>query len=506
MQDLENKLSTVFAGPEVSKLKTVGPGKVLMVVGATGAGKTTLINAMVNYLFGVEWGLDFRFKMIVEEAAKDQTKSITQWITAYTIPAQEGSPVPYTLTIIDTPGFGDTEGIERDKLIVKQVKELFSKKGRGGIDQLHGIGFVAQAPLSRLTHTQRYIFDAILAIFGKDVEKNVFMMITFADGKKPPVLDAVNASKIPYAKDFKFNNSALYSEEGDNRFDEMFWEMGMESLNQFFTQLETMSPISLSLTREVLKERERLEVILQGLQNQIHKGLSKCEELRQTKEVVKRHEADIERNKQFEITSTIDEPHKIKLDEGKYTTNCLKCNFTCHYPCKIPNNDDKQYCAAMAEGKENCEVCTGKCHWTQHVNDQYRVEWVTREVKQTFDDLKKKYYDAKSGKSKYESVVAGLERDLYQKGEELRNNLYQARQCIERLDEIALKPNPLSEVEYIKLLIESEQDQKKPGYLKRAKVLKKLLKQAELIAKVRTKRPTDSTSATHVDWWQFWNR
>ena len=184
------------------------PGKVLMVVGATGVGKTTLINAMVNYLFGVEWEDDFRFKMIVEEAAKDQSKSVTKWITAYTIPAQEGSPVPYTLTIIDTPGFGDAEGIERDKIIVKQVKKLFSKEGPGGIDQLHGIGFVAQSALAKLTPAQRYMFNSILAIFGKDVGKNVYMMITFADGQSPPVLNAVEASEISYETAFKFNNSS----------------------------------------------------------------------------------------------------------------------------------------------------------------------------------------------------------------------------------------------------------------------------------------------------------
>ena len=48
--------------------------RVVMVVGATGAGKTTLINGMANYLFGVEWKDNFRFKLVAddEEGGKDQ--------------------------------------------------------------------------------------------------------------------------------------------------------------------------------------------------------------------------------------------------------------------------------------------------------------------------------------------------------------------------------------------------------------------------------------------------
>ena len=395
-RDYTNGIATVQVGPR-SAHSTVSPGKVLMVVGATGAGKTTLINAMVNYLFGVEWEDDFRFKMIVEAAAKDQTKSVTKWITAYTIPAQEGSPVPYTLTIIDTPGFGDMEGIERDKRIAKQVKELFSKKGPGAIDQLHGIGFVTQAPLARLTYTQRYIFDSILAIFGKDVEKNVFMMITFSDGQTPPVLEAVKAANIPHKPHFKFNNSAIYSEDRKSRFNSMFWEMGMTTLKDFFAHLAEMTPTSLLLTKVVLEERKNLEVILQGLHEQIHRGLNKCEELRLTKKKVKQRKVDI-----------------------------------------------------------------------------------------------------------IAGLEQGLEQELFQKGEELRSNLQQARKCIERLDEIALKPNPLSEVEYISLMIESEQDQKKPGFLQRIHLLERLQSKAGQISTVR-KQTTKPPKAKEVDWWAFWN-
>ena len=115
---------------------------------------------MVNYLFGVEWTDGFRFKLInesMEEAVKGKSQAVsqTEHITAYTVNQHKDSPVPFSVTIVDTPGFGDTRGIERDQKIVSQVKKFFSAGGNKGIDQLDAIGFVIQGPLARLTPSQR---------------------------------------------------------------------------------------------------------------------------------------------------------------------------------------------------------------------------------------------------------------------------------------------------------------------------------------------------------------
>ena len=333
----------------------VAPHKVLILVGATGAGKSTLINGIANYIMGVDWEDDFRFKLITEDTAHDQTKSQTKCITAYTFHRETRSfPLPYTLTVIDTPGFGDTGGLERDKEIVTQIKEFFTIQGDEGIDQLHGIGFVVQAPQARLTPTQRYVFDSILAVLGKDVADNIFLMVNLSDGMRPPVLDAAKAANVPFKDQyFKFNNSALFACKTPfaDDFNKMFWRMGQTSFYQFFEQFSKAQTQSLQISREVLQEREHLEVTIQGLKRQICTGLSKIDGIQEKKQILKDHEADIIANREFTREVTVTKQRKVDLAPGKYTTNCLKCNVTCHPECKIPNDTGKYYCWAMVDSK-----------------------------------------------------------------------------------------------------------------------------------------------------------
>ena len=276
-----NKLRKVFIGEP----KPGVPEKVLMLVGATGAGKSTLINGMINYIFGVEWEDNFRFKLIQEEA-KSKVHSQTCAITAYTIYCMEGSLVDHTLTIIDTPGFGDTSGLKRDKEIRAQIKEFFFIKGQsGGISHINGIGFVVNVSLVRLTHTQKYIFDSVLSIFGKDIAENIFILVTFADGNKPAVMSAINEAKIPNCGYFKFNNSAIFTQSSDDEygFDEMFWKMGMKPYKSFFISLQNARSVSLTLTKNVLQHREYLEALVFRLQYQIKKCIAEIDELEQEK-------------------------------------------------------------------------------------------------------------------------------------------------------------------------------------------------------------------------------
>ena len=226
--------------------------KVVLLVGATGVGKTTLINGMANYLFGVEWRDNFRFKLVADD--KEGGNSKTKHITAYYFPKQTatGSKVPYALTVVDTPGFGDGNHT------FQPIRQLFMNPA-AGINQLDAVGFVIQSSLGRLTPTQQFVFDSLLSNFGKDIVDNIFLMTTFADARRPPVLDALNKGNIKYQTSFKFNNSALFvdnvQEAEDGSPDEMSWKMGMSSFDSFFTNLGKAQAKSLKNVRESAPEQ-----------------------------------------------------------------------------------------------------------------------------------------------------------------------------------------------------------------------------------------------------------
>ncbi|XP_055486165.1 uncharacterized protein LOC129693345 [Leucoraja erinacea] len=487
----------------LGKPTTLHKMKTIMVLGATGSGKTTLINGMINYILGVEWRDNIRYKLIQEETGKSQAESQTSSITAYHLHHQVGFNIDCSLTIIDTPGFGDIRGISRDRQITEQIREFFTSPQ--GIDQIDAVCFVVQASSARLTPTQKYVFDSILSIFGKDVAENIQIMVTFADGQRSPVLEALIADKVPCPKDkkglpvhFKFNNSAIYAQcptsgdegrsddsgEEDNDFDQMFWKMGTNSMKKFFTALSTMQARSLCLTREVLKERSQLESVVAGLQTLIQAGLTKLEELKKTQQVLNQNQSKLEENKDFEyeVDMTVKEKRKLGSD-APLINNCTVCEYSCHDPCMYAGYIFKYWCSSM-DWWGNCVVCPGNCASRKHVREEYRYVCVTKKEKRTYNELKEKYEKACGEKMSLQKIMELLGQDFAEVENTVLELIQELSQGIRRLEEIALRPNPLSTPAYIDLLIQAEKDEGKPGFIERIQALTAVKKQAEIRAKI----------------------
>jgi hypothetical protein len=389
--------------------------------------------------------------------------------------------------VVDSPGFGDTRGIERDGETVRQLKSLFSTDGELGIYQLDAIAFVVQSSNARLTATQKYIFSAILSMFGADAVKNLLVIATFADDGEPQVMHAIREEKINYQRLLKFNNSALFGPNpaGTDTASSLYWKVGVQGYADLFAALSLLQPQSLALTCEVLNERQQLQAAIQGLHQLIRRGIAELDRIEQEQHILDQHSLDIQANSNFTKTVFIQKEQQIRSPPGRFVTNCVICNKTCHLNCAFSDNADKIHCSAM-DPNGHCHECPGKCMWHDHQNQPFYWESTTEAETVTIYALKAKYADAKQKHASSKDMLANAQRKYDSIRKDLSGLVEQARQHVNRLGEIAARQNPLSSTDYIDLLIQSEQGEAKSGWQVRIKFLQDVRVEAETEEALRT--------------------
>ncbi|XP_038590424.1 uncharacterized protein LOC119914949 [Micropterus salmoides] len=377
--------------------------KTILLVGETGAGKSTLVNALVNYAMGVKWEDDVWFQIVEDEKERLEQESQTSDVMVYQIFGFEGETLPYSLTIIDTPGYGDTRGIQHDDIISKRLLDLFRS---GELHEINAVGLVLKATENRLDDRLRYIFDSVVSLFGKDMEKNIVALITFSNGLTPEnALKALEAAKIKCAKNqpvyFLFNNRQNTERtQGNKSVLETAWETSTRGMNEFTAFMEKSGPQHLMTTVEVLKTRIRLTACIQNLKERVEFTEQKQRENQQTQEALKKHEEEMKRNEEFseEEDEVYKEKERIRggmrglFYEG--ATCCKVCEENCHYPgCTLAWYPE--HCEVMKDGR--CTSCTRKCPVSDHVKENWIYVTKTRKVQKTLQDVKEKYERGKAG-------------------------------------------------------------------------------------------------------------
>ena len=109
----------------------------------------------------------------------------------------------------------------------------------------------------RLTSTQTSVFETIQSIVGRDASQNIFLLVTFADAIRPPILNAIKSANMKYNKHYTFNCAALYKvkaissstcsddeDDNDDDLDKMLWKRGAKETLSFLKELNNVKPIN----------------------------------------------------------------------------------------------------------------------------------------------------------------------------------------------------------------------------------------------------------------------
>lgn len=253
----------------------------ILLLGETGVGKSTFINAFVNYLsfdtfeqaelnkpvvlipvsFIMTVGDNFDERIVKFGGDMDMSKnedfdhpgqSVTQHCKSYVFDLSDGKK----LCIIDTPGFGDTRGIEQDDRNMQNILKYINN-----LSHINAICFLLKPNSSRLNVFFRSCLMQIFDLLGANICKYLTFCFTnarstfYSPGDTGPLLKSMLKSltigDVPFTKEntFCFDSEsfryliALRDEipftEQDKQDYAMSWSISVKESNRLIDYVRT---------------------------------------------------------------------------------------------------------------------------------------------------------------------------------------------------------------------------------------------------------------------------
>ncbi|KXX78463.1 Stonustoxin subunit alpha [Madurella mycetomatis] len=402
----------------------------VLILGETGVGKSTFINAFVNYLTydslkeaikagKPQYVVPYSFSLpypdgnggfhpldIQVGSSPDEKHGKT---AVHRIPLNDTT----VLRLIDTPGIGDTRGIQQDALNKEDILATLRH-----IDKLHGILILLKPTNSRLDVMFRFCITELLTHLHQDAASNFCFGFTNTRGSFYTPGDTYVPLKALLGK---YNNSKIsLSTHTTYCFDSESFRF-LAALSETKTQMPGLDDFERSWERSV-KESKRLLAhwaILRGhrvkstlslntardLILAIREPLSRLEQL--MTETIKENERDAEALQRAEITwkelesrlfintivlkhHILDKPRTVCTNAGCRTRKVddkglsfYEYNIICHDMCRMPPGIEHLgepsrwllACGVFSHGlRTTCSTCNHSWKLHIHVKDEYRTK------------------------------------------------------------------------------------------------------------------------------------
>ncbi|KAI4871367.1 hypothetical protein NFI96_001436 [Prochilodus magdalenae] len=378
--------------------------KTILMVGETGTGKTTLTNTMVNYFLGVKFEDKVWFE-ITEEEKRYQSESQTSEVTVYEIISEERLS---SLTIIDTPGYGDTRGIEKDKDIARNLHELFLHDGGPPTNDLESIKqakvpccYDEDEPVHFLFNNQRSM-EGFCKFLKPRRRRSVTLTVSVLNERMQ--LEACVES---------LKENIRYREAKQNELTEVQEAL---KLNKVMTERDKKFPLTVTTVYKV-----KVDVTGASWRNRMVTSCGKCEKN------CHEHGCWVTRKAQ-----------RCKVMKDNW---CTVCN--CHYSVHV--REGKKYVTTRREEKVTVEKLKNEYGSTRGEKASYDEN--------LFKYLEKEHKKALLIKEMIINLETGLETLLAQNEAQKKSLVRDACMSILKLSEIALKPDSTFTIQYLDFLI-----------------------------------------------------
>ncbi|CAG8730084.1 23818_t:CDS:2, partial [Racocetra persica] len=433
----ELKICTKIKGPDCPVVRHYVNGKLadnyycdeinILLLGETGVGKSTFINAFANYLkFGsldsakcgkMEVLIPFFFTITDEKYENEETVKIesddlndsnerlekgassTLGCKCYIFHATDNR----IIKLIDTPGIGDTRGVDQDAKNFENILMHISY-----YPYLNGICILFKPNQSRMSLILKYCLHELLSHLPKSAKDNIFFCFTHSRGssyhpggtlfllrKELDIFKETSNVEITFNKEtiFCFDNESFqflaqikrgvkFTKNDEEQFKKS-WEKSVEESARLIEHIINRQPHKVKDTLSLNNSRQMVKILLNSLAeiqvriadsiNDINMEQKEIQEsnktIKELKEEIYIKKLEIE-EKVLEYPRTICTgdtcTEEFQIDGKKQQIYKICCN-NCHLNVKSKNLGRiiLLFCSAIRfNGK--CKFC--QCSWKQHIH------------------------------------------------------------------------------------------------------------------------------------------
>ena len=495
----------------VNNLKSFD-GLTILILGETGVGKSTFINGFANYLQHETLGEakasetllspvkstfvitndDFEQITVTTGAEDNESQVIGQSATQSTKAHVFNYKGSVDVRLIDTPGIGDTRGIEQDKENFQNILAYISY-----YEEIHGICILLKPNNSRLTVMFEFCVKELLTHLHRNAARNIVFCFTnarntnYRPGDTFPALktlieneDSVSIDlrkDIIYCMDnesFRYLAACKHGITFDEEEDTLYaasWEKARTETDRLMDYVRSLEPHRVKDTISVNEVRARILDLTKPLAE-----IAKVIDV--TVANMKDNQDDIENNEktaeEIKDAINIQVPTLERQNLGHPRTVCTSLNcctshkldgndvkqFTihCHTHCYLQgvqadsiNNPDLKNCLAMQRsGGHSCSVCG--CDWNTHMHVTYEMITVTKDGEDA--NAKKRFQGITDRIEMKKVAVADLETRIKELGGEKDEILRACAQFGHFLRDNSVLPYNDAMMAYIDLMIKQERE------------------------------------------------
>jgi GTP-binding protein EngB required for normal cell division len=336
----------------------------LLTIGKSGAGKSTFVNYLCNFLHGVQYNdpklfviPDENFKCNVKEyighnmeIGIDQTTSKTQQCFAYKFENYNR-----VVTIIDTPGYNDTRGYAQDKINIESISKAIDTH----VD-INAICFVIPINDYRASITTKFYIEEIKKLLPKDFE-NFIICFTFSScSDEDKALTCVKNLGLNTVYHYKFEFYPLITTNVKTDTNSLkIWIENEKKCEDLLTTAFKLPIFTSVAFKKVATTRAELRKVISEVSGDTYS----------IDILVKQYKEDkIRFNKSIKaIESLVD-------TQGPKDTCCVDCGAVCHKGCKLDSVyisiGDKALSSCACMANNHCNKC--KCAREAHYHTEYR--------------------------------------------------------------------------------------------------------------------------------------